>query len=775
MSQFPLEGGLPAVTKLRRTRGTGSATLGINESLNAPGLVPIPVELSRGQRTIDQLGQVLGIAGQTIEAAGQVAAQEAARANRRTAQIEEELSKRQKEIAQADRGQGSLDARSTTPDLERQILAGELKPGAGPDGQPLTDQQFADQFIADRTQGFSQDYAEAFTSHAKPQIMEALARRREAAINVATGQNQDLILAGVATANTADALEQSAAALRSNNPKLSDQQARALVASNAIKNAVDLGSVEALDRAAAFGGDAFAPGVAVARTRLEARVIERENQARRDTVSSLDARLGVGEPIESVYADAVQAQKEGKISGGNLLEYRTKLETEQKARAAEATKALDAATLAGRRDDLLSGTSAIMEAGDLTGGAGQIPEKFKFTLPSGKEETVTRAELVDSVVEQKFAQIDQQTANNPDANISAKVDFLAKQGGGATYAPWKAALNGVATQALRADVNSQNIPQAVVQGVDLYERLLAKKAYGVIGNHLTDDQSLNMLRLVDAVKRNMRGGGSGIGMTTAEAVSTVVKSAGSRGLAKFTPIYGNTLEVRDSIADAMADFEDAENKDEVEQILSEKAGMYRALAGTDEVTAITRAGKDLLEDMKVIDGRAVFVRGRQIPPNIEQLGSLIKQDFVDKHGKDLGLSETDTSLLIDPVSGLVTVQTKNGITPRNAPAFSLDDLQKLANYMAKIDLAEKRVAGLQDEATGRVKLSEEAATSTVLYRMIFKPDWTTPEDKASIDRIRRDAAAIPDDVSPELRSVMERVPKAKQLTATRNGRTVELR
>jgi hypothetical protein len=758
MSQFPLEGGLPAVSKLRRSRSSGPTTLGITEDLNAPGVVPLPVEPTRSQRMIDQLSNVLGVAGQAVEAAGAVSAQDAARANRARAMLQE----KQSEIAQADRGQGSLDARSATPELERQILAGELKPGVGPDGQPVTDEQFAEQYLAGRTNGLSQDYADAFASHAKPQIMEALARRREATLNLATAQNQDLILAGIATDNTPDSLEQSVSLLKGNNPKLSDPAARALVSLHAINNATDLADPEALDRAAKFAGDTFAPNVAVARTRIETRKLENKMRDQVATMDTFRSRLGLGEPADSVYADAVIAEKEGKISGTDLLAMRTRFDEEQRAVAREATRQLDTVSTQQWKANLNSVATAIMESGDKNGGASQLPPKFRFITPSGKEETITRQELVGSIVEDKFKLIDEneQTARDPDLNLAQKVDFLAKQGGGAVYEPWKAALNGVASQALRVDVANGRVPDAVVGAVDLYERLLAKKAYGVIGDHLTDEQSRNVLRLVDAVKRNMRGGGSGIGMTAQEALTTVLKSGNVRGLQNFSPVALHG-EAGDAAKDVLGNFKKAENTDDIERVLSEKAGMYRALTGIGDAAAIARAGTDMLEDMQIIDGQAVFVRGRSIPRNMDQIAPAIKQEFLAEHGKSLGLSESDTSLLVDPISGLVTVQTKvGGIVPRDAPAFTLDDARQISAFAYQLQNMTARVRGIEEHALGRTRPGELVGAGTALYRMMFKPDRTTPEDQGSIRHVVTDAIKVPEDASPEAKAVMLRIARA---------------
>jgi len=784
MSQFPLEGGLPAVSKLRRSRSNGLTTLGINQELNAPGLVPLPVEPTRSQRMIEQLTQVLGAGSQTVEAAGQVAGQDASRFNRQAYKIEEEaakrehlaaeaLAKREREIAAADRGQGSLEARSATPELERQILAGDLKPGVGPDGQALTDEQFADQYVASRTEGLSQDYADAFASHAKPQIMEALARRREAAINLATGQNQDLILNGVATDTTPDALARSALALQSNNKKLSPEQAHALVASSAIKNAVDLGSSEALDRAAKYGGDIFAPDVQAARTRLEARAVEKRNRDQAAVMDTFKSRLGTGEPAESVYVDAINAHKKGLIDGSDLLAMRTRFDEEQRARDLEAKKALDKSTLNAWNAKVHNFASAWMEAGDHTGGAGSLPkEDLTVTLPSGKVETLPRQKVVEAVLNDRFAEIDS-AVTNPEENLSRKVDYLTKQGGGAVYQPWAASLNGIATQALRADASSANVSPAALQAVDLYDRLQSVKAYGVINDHLTDDDSRNLLRLVDAVKMHGRGGTDGLGIGNAEAIATVVKSAGTHGLQRFTPISLTTDQtVKDAASEALSAFSKAKNLDTVQQLISDKAGMYRALSGVDEATAVTRAGKDALEDIKIIDGQAVFVRGRKVPPNMEEIGKAIKDEFLASNGKASGLSDSDISLYIDPLSGLVTVQTVGGAFPKNAPVFTLADAQTLSDFSSRIHNSDKLVGSIEQGARERVRnnIGREmgmmggslwrgpiAETIGSITDRIFKPDNTTANDRAAIDRTILEAIKVPEDASPDLQRVMHRI------------------
>jgi len=762
MSQFPLEGGRPSSSSLRHQRPQDRSTLGITEDLNAPGLIPTTTVETKNQAMANQLARALGVAGQTVEQAGQIAAHEAARMNRQSAAIQEALDKKRAEIAAADKGQGSLAARSITPDLERQIVMGELAPP--PD---TSDEAFADQLISSHTDGLSQDYADAYASHAKPQIMQALSKRREQGIELAAKQNQDLILGSLPLAKSSSDLAELSALLRSNNNKLTDQQAKAQVVSKAISNAVDLAGQDtkaaesALKAAEVFGGDAFGPDIASARTKIQAAVIEKTRKDQAFVLDGFKTRLGLGEPPESVYPDAVKAAKEGKIDGGDLLSMRIKFDEERKAKEAEAKKLLDQTSTDAWKSQVSSVVGAYMDAGDQTGGAAQLPAKFEFKTPSGKIESVPRQELVEAKVNERFADIDS-TSLSLDDNLSRKLDFLTKQSGKATYAPWAASLNGIATQALRADASSENVPDAAIQAVDLYERLSAKKAYGVINDHLTDDQSRNMLRLVDAVKTHLRGGADGIGITTQDAIAAVVKASGTRGLSRFAPVPLNEIGVRDAADEVMGNFSKAANKDQIEQILSEKAGMYRSLAGINEQSAVERAGKDLLEDMKIIDGQAVFVRGRNIPPDMEELGKAIKQSYVAAHGKANGLSESDISLFIDPVSGLVTVQTAGGVIPSNAPALTLSDAQRLSQFASRIRESDKRVKLIESAALDRTDDLELVGAGTRLYRLMFRPDRTTPEDRKAIDKTILDAIKIPEDASPELQAIMLRISQQRE-------------
>ena len=100
MSQFPLEGGNPVTTRYRGRDVRQVSQPGITETLNAPGVVPLPPQINRNQMLAFELEKALGTLGDLGNSVTRYNAQEQYRKDRAAAALE----KKQTEIDAAERG-----------------------------------------------------------------------------------------------------------------------------------------------------------------------------------------------------------------------------------------------------------------------------------------------------------------------------------------------------------------------------------------------------------------------------------------------------------------------------------------------------------------------------------------------------------------------------------------------------------------------------------------------------------------------------------------------
>lgn len=168
MSQFPLEGGNPVTTlyRGRDTRGVGQP--GITEALNAPGLVPMPVQVSRGQRMAAELMQAFGIAGDLGRSVDRFNTQQQIEADRRT----EAAKRTQAEIDRAERDTAAVNTNVDIQELERAISAGEIAPRGDEDVEAFSRRLLA---VGDDSGTGSAAYQERRYEIGAPRIASALA------------------------------------------------------------------------------------------------------------------------------------------------------------------------------------------------------------------------------------------------------------------------------------------------------------------------------------------------------------------------------------------------------------------------------------------------------------------------------------------------------------------------------------------------------------------------------------------------------------------------
>lgn len=761
MSQFENPGRVANV--LRRRRGVQDLSVGIDQTLNAPGVVAVP--LTEGQTAASELAKVLGLTNVIANDVTQINRQAQHEAERETNELDREAEKKQaeldralekkhREIELADRGQARLSAGTFLPEIERQIESGELLPEPG-----QSDEDFARSIIAPRGEGLSEAFKTELEESAVPNLMRARARRREVLRAEAIDQNQKLMLASVGGMATAKSLEDAVVQLRSNNSKLSDGAARALVFSEAAQAAEAMGGKDGakwLEAAEAILPDGFLTAERqAARDRLKAGDIRKKTEASNKARSELEARLGRGEPIESVYADALKLDKSGVLDGSDLLAFQSKYENDRSAASTKAKKALAAAEFDQEYSKLRALTSMFMLNGAQTGGAIALPleDTIKITLSDGSVENVNRKDLVNGIAAERMWQI---AATSPDP-LPEQVDYMTTQSGGATYQPWMSSLNGIAGQVLRADMTAETVPQTAVESLELYERFDAMKARGILDTHLKNDQSRSVLRLANALKIHGRGGpGDGAGgLTSAQALAEVAQLP-PENIGRFRSFKTDSDMFRDKVDVVMGELGDVENREDIEQVLADKAGIYQALSGIGEEAALERAGKDILEDMRVIDGRATFFRGRDLPPDLDGIVDDLKAQFAEEMGDKLGLKATNLRFQFDPLSGIGTLKLKDEkTTPEKAPAVTQADLQRISQWSNNLKYADERMRLASKARPQGTGLFASTGGAAILAQFLLPGKQPTAEAKAGAERFVKQAETIPQGLTPGAKKLAE--------------------
>lgn len=237
MSAFSLEGGNPLTTRYRGRDPREVVQQGITETPNAPGLVPMPVQLSSGQRMASDLMRAFGVAGDLGQAVDRFATQQQIAAYRRDAI----LKKKQAEIDAAERGFATTNTNTDIQEIERSIAAGEQAPRPGEDVEA-----FARRILrVDDAGGIgSAVYQERRYEIGAPLIAAALANATQKKIDTAKKEQLSTIMAGAAGADSVDAINEIVAGAKSADPSLPESVIRRDALTRAINYQAEFGDID---------------------------------------------------------------------------------------------------------------------------------------------------------------------------------------------------------------------------------------------------------------------------------------------------------------------------------------------------------------------------------------------------------------------------------------------------------------------------------------------------------------------------------------------------
>lgn len=435
MSQFPLEGGNPVTTRYRGRDVRQVSQPGITETLNAPGVVPLPPQINRNQMLAFELEKALGTLGDLGNSVTRYNAQEQYRKDRAAAALE----KKQTEIDAAERGLATTTTNVDIQELDRKIKAGELVPL---DGE--SDEEFAARLLQTDEAGgqFSAEYQQQRYAIGAPKIAAALSAFRQTGINAAKEQQAGLVVAGVNGAQSPDDIEQSVAAMQEIDPRINETATRAGFYSQRLKQAALYDSPEDFKSWLKHAGRVNgidqqnideAKAIMSRRMTEEARATAQafDNYVSAGILQSRDKNTNL-----DVLAQTVRANWDGKVSPEKVLEGIKKIDAEKASRVREATAEEKRSAKDAWQSNLVSQISAHLANAVNTGGASTVPEKFEdtITLSDGKtiDVSITGKEVVKLAVDEQMDQISKSVPK--EQAFQDQVKYLSRNG--VTFDQW---------------------------------------------------------------------------------------------------------------------------------------------------------------------------------------------------------------------------------------------------------------------------------------------------------------------------------------------------
>jgi hypothetical protein len=745
VSQFGTDG---PESRLYRERGYPTRPLvqtGIDVRLDPAG----EAAFSPGAKAADEFAQAMGLGANIL--AGLAERQQIER-------VQEEA--RDREFKELWESQADRDFQKWAPGVLQRIQDRTLV--AGDDIAASADTEITAAVTGD---DFPKDYRTRFRDRATALLTPALTAQKSAIAAEARDQNLAVLSGGLDAPDITPARAMQVLATgRKIAPGLSDAEFYGKTLMPAIGRAADRGDAAVLDSLLNILPAEYATERQAAV--LRATTVSAANK-RKDEDAAANEVFGALNAVRNNQGSYTAARerigamlKDGRIDEQTAFRLHETVDSQESGDRAKNEKVADEAAYQTQFATYRDFAREHMLDGANTGGAARLPKKFTVVFPSGRaSKEIDRDELVNAVVDEHFQRIDSETQGNPAANLNRKIDFISRQGGEAVYEPWKATLNGVVSQAVRADVGDA-VPPVAVQAVQLYDHLQKNEAVGVLESHLTDEESRNFLRTVSLFQKHQRGvfGTNPGGPTIEQAIRNASKVSAGRAFSKSFNRSADPSLV-DKRAESLAGSMRAGNVEDIRQMLADKAEMYKVMGGVDDETALAQATSDIREDFRTIDGVAVFSRGRRIPHNLEsELAPLLKSMYVDDFGKREGVDADLIRLKVDPRSGMVTLSDRVGNKLPDAPAYAIAELADFNVWrqgIADADERERLGAGRRNmtETVGR---HVNRAILFGLGRDLPIGRVATPAELATLEQSKANARKIPEGTSPELAAMMKK-------------------
>lgn len=703
--------------------------VGVTEQLIAALDVPINEPTSQTQRLAHQLARSLDVVTDETEQsflrARHASAEERRRAEALAAAEEQSL-----------RGAGAQRAAELLPQIERDIDEGRFTEHVGNDD--LSIDAYADEIIAPHTAGASPIMAKEMRDRLAPRVIGRLSKldldRRE--------QNKEALLRdfvdGVAGAK--DPADLTKAAASAVTLGLTPDQARDTIGLGALAVAAEQGDEEAFAVASGFLGGAQALKRSQLKGVLAVAVSKRrvaERQLAEDEIAGVRLKAReLNQPVSFEDVRGAIMQRREKLGDERAEQLLSQLDADQHSTLRQTGRLLIAQERENIEATMLQRAREAMVDARSTGGAILSPavRDQTYTTADGEEHTLTRKQIVRSVVDSELARIARETPD-PQQAFARQVEFLSLND--EVHPEWVGPLTSAPSAGsaafLSADrqMDATNVPRAMVQGFELYKRLKATNPAS-LARHLRGaedasifwaraelaEQFIDRGRPQDALLRAIRADSApepAISRTTiAKALDDI---AGSRDRN-----YEDMVDLTGSLAKLLA-----------------RTGVHTDRAAEKAVEIIERTHRR-------IGGIWTYTGNHTTPDNLSALSRSAAKRYASAFAGRSPVDPDDLALLPGPVAGMWVMHDVSGATPVPVPewrrsmvgSFTTADLFRLSMILEVDPEAPIRFYS-DDEARAYAQERGGAQATAAMQRVIEK--WTGHLDSEQ-NRNARTARAV---------------------------------
>lgn len=666
MSRLPssLENG-SGPSGVRKVRGPDfGGGPGTSETLDAPGLAPLPAATS------DPSAELFRIYGLVGDVAGQIGGM----ARRAEARSEQQSI----EYRQARVGMARRDAALDRLDLEQQIAERKI---AVPEGMPVSD--FVREWTSTRAREVTNDtdYLDAYTDSLAPWMGARLIDEHEKI----RAENKASLLQNFrdAAVHAPDASGIAGAVEAAQRLGMSREEALAQVALPALATAAKGRDRARYDAAREVLGDGFATEQANA----EAVMLRAEEDHRRSVYES--ATQDVFNALNSGDAGRF-AESRARIAknreNGNLSEEQAfRLEQTVGTEEGQAQRAAAGELKAVMEDRIRSGYEQQVDA---LGQAGMLAvlDSLSETNPvDGTQVTMSREAAIQQFYRREFTRIAQRFPDDEAAQLAQQVRVVARNG----VAPdsWarvmRAGFVAAAEQEFEDKDGNPTVPPATAAGFALYSRIAAQ-APGLAESLLDNDRTRRFYDLAQVAREDpseLAKDDTAALVTARRAINRLDRMGGALPEPDKKKIESESVRIVDRPGWLTGSMN---NKTEVATAISARARSY-AVLGLSPEAAVERAAQALFRNVAEINGFAVPTSGLGIPqdavPLIGPVGSGIIDEFYAANQQrltDAGVKKSGLALQPDPTTGQWSIIDSISGVALDAPAVSTNELIRRA-------------------------------------------------------------------------------------------------
>lgn len=348
-------------------------------------------------------------------------------------------------------------------------------------------------------------------------------------------------------------------------------------------------------------------------------------------------------------------------------------------RAAEAAEQFET-----RRGQILDAARTMMLNADTLHGAPLI-EDVELALPNGVTKTISRQEIIDTVVAETVPKLAAEGAT-PQESLANQVEFLSRNG--VTFPPYERVFSAgylAVANDFGAIVKTGGLPANLEAAYSLYKRMGAMNPR-IRDQHIKDRTAQRFYEAASLAEKYVTPGNP-------ESALLLTTKAFSGDTAFADPL-ANTINRRnfekalDSAAErgfslfGIGNHRKARNIAEIGAKVEQLARFYIQTIGLSSDDAVAEAAQRIRESHSIINDWAIETGNAQVPPNIAVIAELIAQDYVKRFGEEEAVDKDDLSLIPGETEATWILFNQRVLMPveswRENGIFTNADLRRIA-------------------------------------------------------------------------------------------------